>query len=113
VRIKLAGEALKGRPQRRLRSNTLIASSAIEDQYRGNHVDTIGSGKLLVRVDVDLADLEVMRQRVDGWLHVATRAAPFGPEIDQYRLPRMKHLGLPVVFFQKHRAPPEQGRMGL
>src|SRR5262245_23628199 len=75
---------------------TLHRLAALEDQDRWNCFDTVFERRLLIVVDVHLADLcrahVLGRQFVDHRSNFPARAAPRRPKIDQYRLIAAEHL---------------------
>ena len=77
-------------------------AAVLEDEQDGDGRDAVVAGELGVGIDVDLTDLVVAGEALQGRLHGPARPAPGGPEVHQHRLRRGEHFLFPVVLFQDH-----------
>ena len=86
-----AGDVLLDFPlEQRLRYRThhgVHVATTLEKKNAGNGADVVTDRRLLVRVDIELCDLDLAlefgRQLLDHRRHHPTRSAPRGPKIDQ------------------------------
>src|SRR5262245_23152688 len=64
-----------------------LLAAAVDDDERGNALDTVAFSQLRGLVDVDRSDrVSVLDQGLDGWTHLPAWPAPVGMKVEQNRV---------------------------
>jgi hypothetical protein len=75
--------------------------AAFEEKNRGDPADSVTASRLLVRIHVQLANLNLAgvigRYLIDSGAHHAARTAPFGPKVHEYRYVRVEDIFIEAV----------------